>query len=81
MKTEVKTIEIEAYRDSGGNPCCAKDFSLGQVCPFYMTYKMGCGESCYWLANDVDKPLPLFRRKNGEGTLIPHAKCPVWRET
>jgi len=77
---EKRTIEIEAYRDSEGNPCCAKDFTLGQVCPFYMTYTMGSGETCYFLDYGVGKPLPLFRRKDGEGTLIPHSNCPIWNK-
>lgn len=73
MKTEQKQITVNAYRDDENNPCCAKDFSTGEVCIFYRTKKFGCAEVC--ALNDGEY---LERRKNGNGTLIPIKKCLIW---
>lgn len=75
MKTIKKTIKIDAYKDNQGNPCCARDFSTGEVCQFYRTVKFGCTDTCVF-AEDGDH---LWRRKGGDGTLIPIKNCPVWK--
>lgn len=79
MTTEQKILTIDAYRDAENNPCCARDFATGEVCPFYMTHTFGTGETCFWAGNAaLGRPAPLHRRKLGEGTLIPHENCPIW---
>jgi len=74
MTKETKSINVTAYRDSKGNPCCAGDFRTGAVCVFYRTYKLGTGETCAF----SDGLQLLQRRDGGEGTLIPCKECLVW---
>ena len=75
MTAETKTIEVQAYRDAAGKPCCAANFKTGEVCPFYRTRTFGTKEICIF-NDDV-----LLRRRGefGLGTLVPFAGCPVWK--
>ena len=86
MSKEIKTIEVPAYRDSKGNPCCAQDFKTGEVCPFYYpTGAFGTHETCAFAKRDstyVKGVVGLERRgHDGAGTLIPSDTCPIWGDT
>lgn len=74
MKEEF-SLQMARYRDAEGVPACAANFQTGEVCQFYMTYNFGTKEICFF---DMDSR--LFRRKHGDGSLIPCEKCPVWKE-
>lgn len=69
-----KQIDIIAYINDDGEPCCAKNFDTGEVCIFYRTKNFGTRELC--IINDME----LKRRKDGVGTLIPHKLCPIWNK-
>jgi len=75
---ETKQIAVTTYRDSKGNPTCAKDFLTGQVCIFYRTRMFGCGEVCCNSINAAGT-FDLSRRDDGHGSLIPTTGCLVWR--
>jgi len=80
MKDETKSIDITVYRDSKGNPTCAKDFPTGQICRFYRTQRFGCHETCVF-ADDSGKFLKsMIRRGKGDGSLVPLDNCPLWDE-
>ncbi len=79
MKTtqiEQVLIPVIRYRDSQGNPTCAKNFPNGEICEFYRTSNFGTNESCGYCE------VKLFRRefdgKPDMGSLIPTPDCPVW---
>lgn len=80
MTKEIKTLEITAYRDQWGNPCCAGDFPSGEVCTFYRTKKFGTYETCVFGATEMGNMKVLARRGDGEGTLIPLFNCPLWHK-
>ena len=74
-------LEIEKFTDSDGNQTCAIDFKKRNMCIFYMTHKFGCGETCFFADNNSSNMwAPLERRKGGEGSLIPHNECPIWKK-
>ena len=76
---ETKQIEVPAFRDGDGNPCCAGDFSNGEVCPFYRTQRFGCHETCVF-ADDNGKYMEgMKRRDDGRGSLVPLKTCPIWK--
>lgn len=78
MSEESRTIQVTAYRDSKGNPTCAKNFETDQVCLFYRTQRLGCNETCA-LAEQAGKYCQtMSRREKGEGSLIPLVNCPIW---
>lgn len=79
MTTETKTLQVTAYRDDEGKPCCAKDFTKGEVCIFYRTISFGCAETCVFAKDFRKSPEILDRRKGGNGTLIPLKQCPIWK--
>ena len=73
---EQRNITIEVFRDKEGHPTCSKNLETGEFCRFLRTSHMGCREHCgYATRNDT-----LERRNAGEGTLIPHKDCPVWKD-
>jgi hypothetical protein len=74
------SIEVVAYRDKDGNPCCASDFKKGEVCVFYRSYRFGCGETCVFAETGAYKRQQEMQRRgeDGLGTLIPLPQCPVW---
>ena len=74
-----KTIEVEAYTDSRGNPTCAESFESGNACRFFKTLENGYLVVCRFPVNDSVKLTPLKRRENGAGSLIPMEECPVWK--
>ena len=78
MKTINKTIEIKAFVDDDGKPCCAANFAYNDVCIFYRSKSYGQKETCVF-ANDGEL---LTRRDHngvaGKGMLIPLKSCPVW---
>ena len=78
MKKEIRQISVTAYRDSKGNPCCAGDFSTGEVCKFYRTQRFGVNETCVFADQSGRYAKTLERRNGGNGSLIPCAECPVW---
>lgn len=80
MSKQIKTIEVPAYRDSKGNPCCAQDFPSGEVCPFYRTLAFGTHETCVFANRDSTYVKGLERRGSGMGSLIPLYNCPIWGE-
>jgi hypothetical protein len=71
-------MQVTAYRDSKGNPCCAGDFPTGEVCPFYRTQRYGCHETCVFGDAEGKYMKGLKRRENGDGSLIPLDNCPIW---
>ena len=72
------TIIVKAYRDSKGNPTCARNFETGEVCIFYRTQRFGCHETCVFGDTESKYMKSLKRRDGGNGSLIPLACCPVW---
>jgi hypothetical protein len=84
--TERHTIHLPVfrYRDQAGNPTCAADFEIGDVCKFYRTQRMGCGETCVFAeTREGSRYAQSMDRRDGVqgpgmGTLIPGAWCPVW---
>jgi len=72
-------MPVDRYRDDDGNPCCAKDFKEGQVCPFYQTQRFGANETCLFAEDNGRYRESMKRRKDGNGTLIPLKTCPVWK--
>ena len=80
MTKETKIIEVPAYRDNSGNPCCAMDFSTGEVCPFYRTQKFGGLETCVFAEDRGKYKQTMYRRAEGLGTLIPLDACPIWNK-
>lgn len=79
MQKETRQITVPAYRDNDENPCCAADFNSGEVCPFYRTQRFGVNETCVFAKHDGRYAEKLERRKDGHGTLIPCAQCPIWK--
>lgn len=77
---ETILLEIPRFRDADGNPTCAADFRLGQVCPFFGTQKFGQHETCWFGTKTSEMWEPLWRRDAPLSSLIPLAKCPVWVE-
>lgn len=79
---EPHQITIDGYRDSADLPTCASDFSKGLVCPFFMTQRFCCNETCLFATKDSRYWDTLKRRPGrggpGLGSLIPHGQCPVW---
>jgi len=76
---ERTSIDVVRYRDGDGHPTCAKNFNAGEVCIFYATQKLGCHETCWFADKDSRRWVPLERRKDEYGTLIPLASCPIWK--
>lgn len=76
MRTEKFNLAIDRYYNDDGQPCCAKSFPNGEVCPFYRTKHFGTQETCVFLNSDEF----LYRRTVGFDTLIPHKNCPIWPE-
>lgn len=78
---ETATMTIDRYRDKNGNPTCAINFETGDVCVFYATQKFGCTATCWFADQCSNKKWQLIlRRDNGNGSLIPLADCPIWRD-
>ena len=71
---------VDAYTHNG-HPLCAKDFSKGEVCRFYINQRMGMNETCLFADKSGKYWQELNRRDNGEGTLIPMDNCPVWSDS
>ena len=88
-RTERHTIHLPVfrYRDQAGNPTCAADFEIGDVCKFYRTQRMGCGETCVFAETpEGSRYAQSMDRRDGVqgpgmGTLIPGDWCPVWEPT
>lgn len=74
---EIETVNLPVirYRDSKGNPTCAKNFPKGEVCQFYRTARLGTEETCVF-ANGFE----MERRDEGKGYLIPLDNCPIWKD-
>ena len=87
--TEQHTIHLPVirYRDQAGQPTCAADFETGDVCKFYRTQRMGCGETCFFAETpEGSRYAQSMDRRDGVqgpgmGTLIPGDWCPVWEPT
>lgn len=76
--SEIVSLPVKRYKDDQGNPTCAVDFETGEVCQFYITQRFGCHEGCLLFELHRNLYLGLHRREDGNGTLIPMDKCPVW---
>lgn len=76
-------LPVIRFRDKDDNPTCAANFSTGEVCMFYGTQRMGSNETCWFEISCGHGKFgrPLLRRKQGKGTLIPLAECPIWHPT
>ena len=72
------TITVKAYRDSKGNPACARNFETGEVCIFYRTQRFGCHETCVFGEMESKYMESIKRRGGGDGSLIPLSRCPIW---
>jgi len=59
------TIAVTAYRDSRGNPACARNFETGEVCVFYRTQRFGCHET-YVFGEKDSKYMERLQRRSGE---------------
>ena len=87
--TEQHTIHLPVirYRDQAGNPTCAADFEIGDVCKFYRTQRLGTGETCVFAETpEGSRYAQSMDRRDGVqgpgmGTLIPGDWCPVWEPT
>ena len=83
---EHHSIPVVRYRDAQGQPTCAIDFPGGKVCEFYRTQRFGFNETCLFAegAAGARYTATMQRRtgkdRDGTGTLIPLATCPVWRD-
>jgi hypothetical protein len=76
-----KTIPVVGFLDKNNLPTCAVNFQTGEFCSFYRTQRMGCHETCLFAeVGDRGIATMLFRRENGQGSLIPCKECPIWRE-
>lgn len=73
------SLSVTRYRDKGGLPTCAADFSKDEFCWFVQSVSFGNKLKCS-LPEMIDGP-PLERRgADGLGCTIPAKKCPVWKE-
>lgn len=87
--TERHTIHLPVirYRDQAGNPTCAADFEIGDVCKFYRSQRFGTGETCVFAETGTSaKYAATMSRREGSagpgmGSLIPGDWCPVWEPT
>ncbi len=70
---ETRQIIVEAYRDVNGKTTCCADAENGRVCVFLRVASFGTRDVCAFTDG------LLRRRKNGMGTVVPSAVCPVWR--
>ena len=77
---EMRTFEIEAFRDSNGAPACCVDWDTAR-CKFIVTRKFGLVDVCSATGLDLAyRPadsLPNKRREN-YSLLRPVEGCPVW---
>ena len=80
MTKLTRMLEVTAYRDDAGKPCCAMDFSIAEVCRFYRTTRFGCEETCVFMEDHGVFPRLERRGENECGTLIPCDTCPIWKE-
>ena len=65
-------IPITVYRTPDETHTCSSDWPGGKTCPFLMTTKMGTEDRCFF-----DYDIPLQRRDDDMGWLIPSEKCPI----
>lgn len=79
---ERRSMEVDAFRDTGVDPCCALDFEKGLICPFYRADTFGLTETCVFAVQADRRQSPLQRRQSSKGkdfgSLIPMETCPVW---
>lgn len=81
MPQIAKNIPVVGYTDKNGLPTCAINFETGEVCSFYRTQRFGCNETCLFAeVGQRGLSAMLFRRENGNGSLIPCKECLVWKE-
>ena len=66
--SESKMLTFAKHRDRDGLPTCA---AKNGACKLLQSRRMGTIETCAYLGRD------LFRR-NGDGSIDPHANCPLW---
>lgn len=78
MKEETINKPVTRYFDKDDQPTCAINFKTGQVCIYYRTVRFGCSDTCIWFENPSSTY--LRRRDKGDGSLIPHADCPLFDE-
>ena len=73
------TIKVEVFFfDEDGERACAKDFTTGEVCPYYRTQNFGTRETCCFAPDDGKKMALLERRGDDSlGSLIPGDWCPI----
>ena len=64
---ESRMLTFAKYRDRDGLPSCANN---GGACRMLQSRRMGTVDVCAILGQDLD-------RRSGDGSLEPHAKCPI----
>lgn len=67
---ESRTLTFAKYSDRDGLPTCA---NKDGACKLLQSRRMGSVDVCGYLAQDVN-------RRGGDGSLEPHAECPIWKE-
>ena len=77
---EIRTFEVEAYRDSNGAPTCCVSWD-NAMCRFLVTRKFGLVDVCSATGVDVERELaesPPNKRRESYNLLRPVEGCPVW---
>ena len=70
--SETRTITLPVYRTPDGEPTCARNFSIGEVCELL---RVGVVEGTQMCAVATH----VVRYLDGFGYLIPAKDCPLWR--
>ena len=73
MNQDFAMIKVSKIRDGDNQPTCNW---WDSKCPFYQSRHFGTAEHCFW----EHSSMPLERRDYGNGTTMPHDKCPIWSE-
>ena len=77
---EIRTFEVEAYRDSNGAPACCVDWDTAR-CRFIVTRKFGLVDVCSATGIELERlpadDVPNAVLKN-HSLLRPVEGCPVW---
>ena len=73
MNTEQTTIVIKRFRSPDGIPTCCANHTLGTVCRFFGSRKVGTSDVCM-----LGERRDLMNRTNG--FIRPDNKCEVWKD-
>ena len=74
MPSELVTVRFERYRSPKGEPTCAADAKMGEVCRLLRSQRYGSQDVC---AMDTSGAV-LERRGDGMGFLVPGERCILW---